>query len=168
MTRQRQWPEGTPVVEVSAGGIDYTNPDALSAKYPGEFETFDDPREAVDAAIAICLSWREDGEKEAQVGHGATGGMTMPFDTSTFEAAEEWAHGVYEGLPKCSRCGGVLGREKYRSFELEDEEFCSEVCAQLAEEEHWAQDKPELEVCDSCLLSHGGLRPRCPRAFHAS
>ena len=32
ITRQRQFPEGTPVVEVSSGGLDYTNPDALVAK----------------------------------------------------------------------------------------------------------------------------------------
>ena len=33
VTRQLQWPEGKRVVEVSVGGIDYVNPDALVAKY---------------------------------------------------------------------------------------------------------------------------------------
>jgi len=36
VTRQIQWPDGTPVVEVSEGDINYTNPDALKEKYPGE------------------------------------------------------------------------------------------------------------------------------------
>ena len=47
VTRQIQWPEGKHVVEISAGGFDYTNPDALVAKYPGEFGEFCDPREAL-------------------------------------------------------------------------------------------------------------------------
>lgn len=135
VTRQRQWPEGTPVVEVSAGGLDYTNPDALVEKYPGEFETFDDPREAVDAAIAICLSWREDGEPEAQVGHGATLGMTMPFDTCTFREARAWAQKRYETLPKCARCGEVLPEKHYTVPELDGERFCREYCAERAQEE---------------------------------
>ncbi len=91
VTRQLQWPEGTPVVEISAGGRDYTNPDALSPCYPGEFEIFDDPVEAVETAISICRAWRKDGKKEARIGHGATGGMTLPFDSCTFEEARLWA-----------------------------------------------------------------------------
>ena len=83
VTRQLQWPDGTPVVEISAGGMDYTNPDALSAKYPGEFETFDDPEEAAQAALQILALWRADGQPEAQPAYGATGGMTMPFDPCT-------------------------------------------------------------------------------------
>jgi len=91
VTRQLQWPEGTPVVEISAGGRDYTNPDALSAKYPGEFETYADPVEAVEAAISICRAWRQDGKKEAKEGYGATGGMTLPFETCTFREVRRWA-----------------------------------------------------------------------------
>jgi len=91
VTRQRQWPEGTPVVEISRGGLDYTNPDALSPKYPGEFRTYDDPRDAVEVAIAICRAWRKDGQRDAMVGVGATLGMTMPFDPITFQEAREWA-----------------------------------------------------------------------------
>jgi len=40
VTRQRQWPDGVDIVEVSAGGIDYTNPDALCAKYDGSSGSF--------------------------------------------------------------------------------------------------------------------------------
>ena len=36
VTRQRQWPGGECVVEVSVGTMDYTNPDALVGKYPDE------------------------------------------------------------------------------------------------------------------------------------
>ncbi len=71
VTRQLQWPEGTPVVEISAGGRDYTNPDALSPHYPGEFETF-------GGAMAV--------------------GMTLPFDSCTFQEAREWAKGRHAKL----------------------------------------------------------------------
>ena len=52
VTRQRQFPDGTELVEVSAG--DYCNPDCLSARYSGEMEEFSDPREAVSVAIGIA------------------------------------------------------------------------------------------------------------------
>jgi hypothetical protein len=91
VTRQVQWPTGKPVVEVSIGGIDYTNPDALMAKYEGEFVEFDDPREAVEAAIRICRKWRKDGRKDAKMGFGSTGGFTIPFEDCTFKEAREWA-----------------------------------------------------------------------------
>jgi hypothetical protein len=98
VTRQVQWPDGNAVVEISSGGLDYANPDALSAKYPGEFETYDDPVDAVEAAIEICRAWRKDGKKSAMVGYGATGGMTMPFDPCTFKEAREWARKRHEKL----------------------------------------------------------------------
>ena len=132
VTRQIQWPYGTPVVEVSGGGLDYTNPDALVAKYPGEFETYDDPREAVNVAIAICEAWRKDDEPDAQMGYGATGGMTMPFDASTYEEARAWAQKRYETLPKCDRCGELLPAQHYTVPQLDDEKFCREYCAEEA------------------------------------
>ena len=91
VTRQVQWPTGKPVVEVSIGGIDYTNPDALVAKYQGEFVEFEEPKEAVEAAIRICREWRKDGCKDANVGFGSAGGFTLPFEDCTFKEAREWA-----------------------------------------------------------------------------
>ena len=41
VTRQRQFPDGENVVEVSAGGLDYTNPDALGAKYAVSYTHLD-------------------------------------------------------------------------------------------------------------------------------
>ena len=40
VTRQHQWPDGANLVEISSGRLDYTNPDALCAKYAGEFEEY--------------------------------------------------------------------------------------------------------------------------------
>jgi len=91
VTRQIQWPDGKAVVEIARGGIDYVNPDALVAKFPGEFQTFDSAIEATDTAIAICRSWRQAGRKDAKIGFGFTGGFTMPFDSCTFKEARKWA-----------------------------------------------------------------------------
>jgi hypothetical protein len=144
VTRQLQWPEGKQVVEISSGGLDYTNPDALVGKYPGEFETYDDPREAVQAAIAICRAWRKDGGKGARIAHGATGGMTMPFDPCTFPAAITWAMKRYECLPKCARCGGILSeRSIYVLEDFGDEKFCSANCADSALAEFSATWPPD-------------------------
>ena len=57
VTRQHQWDTGNYVVEISGGGIDYCNPDALGKSFPGEFEEFEDVREAVDTAIQIAEQW---------------------------------------------------------------------------------------------------------------
>lgn len=132
VTRQHQWPDGAFVVEVSGGGIDYTNPDALCAKYPGEFEEFADPREAVETAIDICRAWRRDGKRSAKIGVGSTGGYTMPFDPSTFAGARSWAKHEWESLDKCAQCGEVLGekRNRYGSWELGEFDCCSEYCAE--------------------------------------
>ena len=132
VTRQLQWPEGSPVVEVSAGGLDYTNPDALVACYCGEFETYDDPREAVATAIAICKAWRQDGGKHACIGTGATGGMTMPFEPCTLREAKEWAEKRYREMPKCARCGEILPERYYYDPDDPEDKFCSEFCAEEA------------------------------------
>jgi len=132
VTRQLQWPEGTPVVEVSHSGLDYTNPDALVARYDGEFETFDDPREAVRVAIAICRAWRQDGRRDAKVGIGATGGMTIPFDTATFREAQRWADRMYGSMPKCDKCGGILPTDYHYAPDDPDTRFCSEHCAEAS------------------------------------
>lgn len=152
VTRQIQWPEGRRVVEVSQGGLDCTNPDALSPKYPGEFREYDDPREAVEAAIAICEAWRRDGAPDAEVGFGATGGMTMPFDPTSYQEARAWASRVAEQLPRCDRCGRLLPARPYHYQGIDDEQYCSEWCAEFANEDREVQDGKDSGVCDSCRM----------------
>jgi len=139
VTRQGQWPNGDNIVEVSEGGIDYCNPDALVAKYAGEFQTFEDPREAAETAIEICKAWRRDRPKDKpKVGTGATGGMTMPFDPSTFKELRTWAKLTWNKLEKCA-CGQPLPDKKHRwhADEWSGEAFCSERCAE--KEIEWQQ-----------------------------
>ena len=144
VTRQCQWPEGASVVEISGGGLDYTNPDALVQKYPGEFETYTDPREAALVALEICKLWREDGEIEATVGIGATGGMTMPFDEAEDAEVVKWGQETYKKLEKCPTCGEVVeGLKKWFGAGLycldgdfipydDDVKYCSQRCAEKA------------------------------------
>lgn len=147
VTRQHYWgveEKDAYVVEVSAGGFDYCNPDALVSKYSGEGEEYEDPREAVEVAIQIVKDWRRDGEKRAKIGIGATGGYTMPFDPTTFADAKKWAEKEYESLEKCAGCDTVIedAKEWYQAGTIfKDGEFlpyedgykyCSERCAEKA------------------------------------
>ena len=137
VTRQVQWPDGTNMVEVSSGGLDYTNPDALSPQYSGEFEEFEDPRDAVEAAITIARAWRKDTGKQVSIGHGATGGMTMPFDASTVKDARAWAKKAFENAPKCAGCCGIMPSNKRGYWSANDWdglEYCSKECAARAAE----------------------------------
>lgn len=137
VTRQRQWPEGKDVVEVSLGGLDYTNPDALSANYSGEFEEFIDPRTAIDTAIEILRAWRKDSKKTIRLGVGATYGNTMPFEPITIKDARKWAVEAYEKLEKCEGCGEPLSEDKrgrWYANNWDGCEYCSERCATRAAE----------------------------------
>lgn len=150
VTRQCQWPDGNNVVEVSYGGIDYCNPDALAKEYAGEFLTFDDPREAAETAIEICKQWRKDRPKDkAKVGVGSTGGWTMPFDPTTFKELRRWAKETWAKLEKCG-CGKPLPekRKRWKADDWSGEEFCSEYCAmkEIEWQQRWQEEQEEEEV----------------------
>jgi len=114
VSRQHYWPDGRRVVEVAIGGRASANPDMIAPRYPGEAEDYTDPREAVEAAISIARAWRsETSDRTIRVAIGATGGMTMPLEGTTFSGARAWAAAEYERRPKCDRCGDVLGRQSY-------------------------------------------------------
>ena len=139
VTRQCQWPEGTLMVEVCAGSLDYANPGMLTPRFAslGEGCEFSDPREAVNAAVQIRDAWKREQEAGAEIllGYGATGGMTMPFDACSDEDARAWADDAWEKLPKCDHCGEALGapRDRYRLLDG-DGEFCSDSCAEACAE----------------------------------
>ena len=148
VTRQCQWPDGNNVVEVSVGGIDYCNADALCAKYAGEFQEFADPREAVETAIEICRAWRRDTKAQGKAGRitigvGDTHGMTIPFEPETFAHARAWAKQVWNSLAKCSGCQKPMQNEKWYANDWDGLEYCSERCAERAAEFE-AQQNAEL------------------------
>jgi len=141
ITRQIQWPDGNKVVEISKGGLDYTNPDALVPAYDGEFEEFSNPIEAVETAIEICRQWRKNGGKGAMLGIGATLGMTLPFDTCSFKDAIAWAKEKIETLKTCPHCNEIMegSSEFWHAGEFTENDFypyddgpeyCSKSCAE--------------------------------------
>jgi hypothetical protein len=143
VTRQRQFPDGENVVEVSAGSFDYVNPDCLVAKYDGEGQEFTDPREAVETAIEIVRQWRKDSHSRVSIGVGSTLGMTLPFSPDTFAHARAWAKQTWESLEKCSGCGDPLpdSRKRWHANEWDGLEYCSEHCATRAAEFDEEQDE---------------------------
>jgi len=142
VSRQCYWPDGRNVVEVASGGLDYANPDMLVAKYPrlGEGETYKDPREAVQVAIAVARAWRLDSGKKIAIGTGCTMGFTMPFEASSQKEALAWADRAYEKLPKCDGCEGVMGKESWSADDWSGEEFCSDRCVTKAMEFNEAEE----------------------------
>jgi hypothetical protein len=135
------------IVEIAAGGLDYSNADMLVAEYKnlGEGQEFIDPREAVDAAIAIARAWRKDEPgKHIVIGHGHTMGMGMEFEGCSFKDAQKWAEDVYETSPKCDQCGELLPDEKHcYTDEFGEAKLCSERCSEKWEEAQ--RDLNELE-----------------------
>ncbi len=142
VSRQSYWgvePEDQNVVEIASGGLDYANPDMLSAAYKnlGEGQEYDDPRDALTAALAIRDAWRKNKPHLViRVAHGCTMGMTMPFEGEEDEKALwEWANAAWEKLPKCDQCGGVLPKDHFTDCDSRELKFCSERCAEKNDED---------------------------------
>jgi len=130
VSRQHYWPDGEHIVEIAVGGRDYANPDMLVPKYTGEGEEYEDPREAVAAAIAIRDAWRKDKpDVQIDVAHGCTGGDTMPFEACTGFELNAWANKRWGDAPKCDHCGGLLP-ERYFTDAFGERKYCREYCAE--------------------------------------
>lgn len=153
VSRQIYWgvdPEDQHTVEIAAGGLEYSNPDMLVAKYDGEGEEYSDPREAVEAAINIAKSWKQDcPDLTINVAHGSTGGYTMPFEGSEDKELRAWAQKTYESLPKCDQCGELRKETWHISGDPDAGDFCSQYCAEKAEADIYeAQEELEGEYHD--------------------
>lgn len=137
VSRQNYYYSRQLIVEVAAGGRDYSGPDMLCEKYQnlGEGREYDDPREAVEAAIAIAHAWRKDKPgRRVSVAYGSSMSMGIEFEPSTVEMARKWAKETYEKLPKCDQCGALLPKEYYTD-EFGELKFCREYCAEKNAEE---------------------------------
>lgn len=146
VTRQRTWPDGIHQVEITQGNIDYTNPDALGKKYPGEFETFKGMTPAVETAIEIAKKWQQDSKTKILIAVGNTGGNTVGLDGVTqskanLKALREKARQFDEKLPKCDHCGEVMDMsERWFNPDCEDMfSACSENCCGLLMEDYERQ-----------------------------
>jgi hypothetical protein len=134
VTRQCYWPSGENVVEIAQGGLDYCNPNALAARYPGEFYEFTSLVEAVETAVSIAEAWKQDTKDPIGIALGYTHGMTMPFEgqpanEEAYSDLREKAKKFDEGRPRCSVCGELLEEETYSHEFSDGERFCSDTCA---------------------------------------
>jgi hypothetical protein len=162
VTRQHYWYWGVDepesyVVEIAYGGLDYANPDALGATYPGEMNEFYDPREAVRTAYRIAIAWKRDHPELAEwikIATGWTWGSTLPFEQGTIGAAWAYAQKYMEEIDTCAQCGDVVGKERYTLMEYDDDVFCSEDCAERTYDDMMAdrdEDDGEGEYeCAEC------------------
>jgi len=137
VTRQHRWSDGLKIVEVSQGGVDYANPDALCKKWQGEFDEYTGMTAAVEAAIGIAKAWQETTTDQIFIGVGFTHGMTMEFDAltlndETFDMLLEKAEKFDADLPRCEHCGDILTGENYGHEFSDGYCFCSENCAENA------------------------------------
>jgi len=144
VSRQSYWgvdPEDQNMVEIAYGGRDYANCDMLAPKYSGEGEEYNDPLEAVEAAISIREQWQKDSpELIINIAMGFTGGDTMPFSPSTVEGLRKWGTERKEELESigyaCGTCGKIVNLSSYYTDD-QDEKFCSEYCFEKGTEDEF-------------------------------
>lgn len=145
VTRQHRWHDGLKIVEVSQGGIDYTNPDALCKKWQGEFEPHVGLTPAVEAAIGIAKAWQETTTDTVYIAVGCTEGMTAEFDAmpltdETFDTLLEKAEKFDARLSRCEWCGDILTGKTYGTL-MHGYCFCSQNCAHNACVEEMAEEE---------------------------
>lgn len=154
------------VVEVAVGGQDYANPNMIAERWSrlGEGNEFEDPREAIEAAIQIRNEWKknpplgdEDGKPvRIEVVFGSTGGNTIPFEVTlktgdddieraSDEELQAKGERIWEKLPKCAECGELLGEEKYGDPNLGEFNCCSERCAEKHYGDPEGRDEEETD-----------------------
>ena len=141
VSRQKYWHSGDCVVEIAAGGLEYSNPDMLSdlpdhtyGKLGDMLETMD-PREALAAAIAIRDEWRQHTDEPVRIETGFTHGCTIPFEEEpTDEQLHKWAEKAWENTLKCDSCGDALPEKDYYIVPEwgDDLRYCQEYCADSA------------------------------------
>jgi hypothetical protein len=137
VSRQLSWPDGILYVELETGGEDCPSPGMLGGKgYRGE-ETFDDPRDAAKALIAVRDAWQADHKPDDStdqttilVSIGTTGGGLFSHEPEemTDEKILAWGEKTYEQLPKCDNCGEVRFEEWHLADDPDAGDFCSERC----------------------------------------
>ena len=89
---------GVQMVEIAEGGMDYSNPDMLVEKYPGEGTEYDNPAIAVEKAIEIHKAWLKDQpDEDIQIGQVSTGGWTCEAEESNYRSLRTWAKNINHG-----------------------------------------------------------------------
>jgi hypothetical protein len=139
VTRQSNYYDSGAYSVELASELNVSGPGALVSKYAGEFEEYDDPREAADVAIRIRKEWQK--EEGLDYSTWPPQGV-IPFtlqmndmvyatvnDGLTAAGLRRWANEQYDKLPKCDRCGSI-GATTWRDGWGEEVLACGEFCAE--------------------------------------
>lgn len=137
---QHQYYSGNYLVEIAYPGIDYAGSDMLATRYADE-GSYDDPREALEAAIKVrdCLQ-ADHPDEEIGIAFGHFD--MVEGEPKGLEELRAEIEKHYESLPKCDRCGKLIGDETYTIYsDPSFGKFCSEYCA----EEAYIEDEKEYD-----------------------
>lgn len=107
VSRQVSVFDGERAVEI-AYGLANSSPDALARHYEGELETYEDPREAAEAAIRLAAEWGKAVGETIPITRAASGALGVypcAADGYTPEETRSWAETEYAAIPKCEACG---------------------------------------------------------------
>jgi hypothetical protein len=156
---QRYYYSGLLMVEIVTGGRDHANPGEILGsrlcQRHGAGRTFSDPREAVTAAYNVAKQWKSElcakggltkKQRKVYMSLGATGGMGIELEPMSLQECQEKADEIYEKLPKCAQCSGLLDEESYYDPEgIIEGKFCSESCIDTARD-NFLKDQIILRV----------------------
>lgn len=126
---QHQYYSGNYLVEIAYPGIDYAGSDMLATRYSDEGD-YDDPREALEAAIKVKECLQADYPDE-EIGIAFGHFDMVEGEAQDLEELRAEIEKHYESLPKCDRCGKLRNEdETYIIYSDPDfGKFCSEYCA---------------------------------------
>ncbi|WP_333641766.1 hypothetical protein [Mesotoga prima] len=129
---QHQFYSGRYIVEIAYPGIDYAGSDMLATDYPGEGE-YDDPREALDAAIKVREALQADHPDE-EIGIAFGHFEMVEGEPQDLEELKKEIMEHYASLPKCDRCGKLRDDKEFFVIYGDPDygKFCSEFCAEEA------------------------------------
>ena len=135
--RTRPWPDAIPTVQV-ADDYEKFDPGLLAdgwgddrSEYARLTDEYDDPRDAVAAAVQMRDLWQTElGASEVVVLSIAPGPEWVPSESSEEDLAA-WSERIWDSLPVCEHCGhkGSMSKYEYDGLDLY---ACDEHHATLA------------------------------------
>lgn len=137
VSRSTPWPDGTPTVEI-ATDVDHLDPSLFWEENGTEYHDltacgYDDPREAVRAAIRVRNMWQKEreqaGEKDDVVIGWANPFYPTTADPKTEEELISRANELWEAMPVCQHCGVKGVMSKYDDDAWGSFHACDEGCA---------------------------------------
>lgn len=158
VSRSTPWPDGTPTVEI-ATDVDHLDPSLFWEEKGTAYDDltargYEDPREAVRAAIRVRNMWQEKRAKEG-LGDEVVIGWANPFyptsaDPKTDEELVSRANELWEAMPVCQHCGVKGVMSEYHDDAWGAFHACDDGCATLFV---WSLQEDDTEEAESRVSS---------------